>query len=128
MQALKGLVVGLGLLIVLGVIGLGYGFYVKYQDKETKLFNRPAETAPAAVSPPIADVPPIASVPPIADVPPAAGFGEARLNLPDGCAVTEMRPDGNRLYLRTGPTGLCERIVIVDVTSGDVLGTLVVRP
>ncbi len=122
MQALKGLVIGLGLLIVLGVIGLGYGFYLKYHDKDTKLFKGSSETAATAA-------PAAAAVsPPIAGTPPAAGFGEARLDLPDGCAVTEMRPDGNRLYLRTGPTGVCERIIIVDVTSGDVLGTILVKP
>lgn len=118
MQALKGLVIGLGLLIVLGVIGLGYGFYLKYHDKDTKLFKESSATAPVTT----------AVNPPIAGAPTAAGFGEVRLDLPDGCAVTEMRPDGNRLYLRTGPTGGCERIVIMDVTSGDVLGTILVKP
>lgn len=116
MQALKGLVVGLGLLIVLGVVGLGYGFYVKFHKQDGAVSKATPNTAPAAVSPPIAGAPP------------AAGFGETRLNLPDGCGVTEMRPDGHRLYLRTGPAGLCERIIIVDVTTGDVLGTIVVRP
>lgn len=127
MQALKGLVVGLGLLIVIGVVGLGYGFYVKFHKKDATLFKEAAGT-PAAVSPPIAGGPPTAESPAAGGSPPAAGFGEARLNLPEGCSVTEMRPNGHRLYLRTGPAGLCERIVIIDVTTGDVLGTLVVRP
>jgi hypothetical protein len=39
-----------------------------------------------------------------------------------------MRADGDRLYLRTGPIGLCERIVVVDPDSGEVLGTFVVKP
>lgn len=113
MQALKGLVVGLGLLIVIGVIGLGYGFYVKFHNKGDAPFKATANTAAS---------------PPIIGDPPAPGFGESRLNLPDGCSVTEMRPGGSRLYLRTGPAGLCERVIIVDVTTGDVLGTIIVRP
>lgn len=127
MQALKGLVVGLGLLIVIGVVGLGYGFYVKFHKKDATLFKEAPGTA-AAVSAPIAGRPPAAEAPRAAASPPSAGFGEARLTLPEGCTVTEMRPDGHRLYLRTGPAGLCERIIILDVTTGGVLGTIIVRP
>jgi hypothetical protein len=60
--------------------------------------------------------------------PPAKDFGEMRVGLPEGCTVVEMRPDNNRLYLRTGPSGVCERIVIVDTSTGAVVGTLVVKP
>lgn len=118
MQALKGLVVGLGLLIIFGAVLLGYGFYVKYHKKDSTLFG-PAADGPPAVAAPIATNAPL---------PPAPGFGETRLELPEGCSVTEMRPNGHRLYLRTGPAGLCERIVILDVNTGDRLGTIVVRP
>lgn len=121
MQALKGLVVGLGLLIVLGVVGLGYGFYVKFHNKDAALFKETAGGAPSVTAPIAGDATNAASLP-------ATGFGEARLDLPEGCTVAEMRPSGHRLYLRTGPTGLCERIVIIDVATGGVLGTLVVRP
>jgi hypothetical protein len=124
MQALKGLVVGLGLLIVLGAVLLGYGFYVKFHDKDATLFNLTPD-APAAVAPPVAGGP--AAAPETAPFP-DAGFGETRLDLPEGCTVTEMRPSGHRLYLRTGPKGLCERIVILDVIDGRVLGTIVVTP
>ena len=55
-------------------------------------------------------------------------LGEVRVDLPAGCAVVEMRPHADRLYLRTGPTGLCERIIVLDATSGQVLGTFVLRP
>jgi len=125
MQALKGLVVGLGLLIVIGVLGLGYGFYVKFYKKDATLFSGAAGT-PAAVSPPIAGAPPASAAK--GEPSPAATFGETRLSLPEGCNVTEMRPDGRRLYLRTGPAGLCERIILVDVATGDVLGTIVIKP
>ena len=65
---------------------------------------------------------------PIAKVRPSEGLGEVRVDLPAGCAVVEMRPHADRLYLRTGPTGLCERIIVLDATSGQVLGTFVLRP
>lgn len=124
MQALKGLVVGLGVLIVVGIVLLGYGFYVKFHNKDAALFKDAAD-APAVVAPPVAGGP-TAAIP--AETAPNVIFGEKRINLPEGCTVTEMRPDGRRLYLRTGPTGLCERIVIIDAADGGVLGTLVVKP
>jgi hypothetical protein len=39
-----------------------------------------------------------------------------------------MRPDGRTLYLRTGPAGVCERILIIDADTGRVRATLAVRP
>lgn len=120
MQALKGLVVGLGLLIVIGIVLLGYGFYVKFHGKDVTLFKDPADTAATVGEPP--------AVPSGAEAPPSRGFGEARIDLPEDCTVTEMRPVGQRLYLRTGPAGLCERVIIIDTASGGVLGTIVLRP
>ncbi|MBK8176912.1 MAG: hypothetical protein IPK66_17110 [Rhodospirillales bacterium] len=114
MQALKSLVFGLGALIVVGIAVLAWGFYTKLQQTKT------AGTE-ATANPPAS---------PTVGVPVAAGsgFGDVRLSLPDGCSVVEMRPDRERLYVRTGPSGLCERIVIVDTANGRVLGTLLVRP
>ena len=48
--------------------------------------------------------------------------------MPAGCTVVEMRPHADRLYLRTGPTGLCERIIVLDASNGRVLGTVILRP
>ncbi len=127
MQALKGLVVGLGLLIVVGVVLLGYGFYVQYQKKDVALFNDAADS-PVVASPPVAGGPAAAVGTTKAEAPPNTGFGETRLDLPEGCTVTEMHPSGQRLYLRTGPAGLCERIVIIDTATGGLLGTIVVKP
>lgn len=110
MHALKGLVVGLGMLIVISFGLLVYGFY-------TKLFNI-EEDAPEALAG--------AAVP--APEAPIAGFGEVLVTLPGTCVVEEMRPDGaGRLYLRLGGDDGCQRILVVDVASGRQLGTLTLR-
>ena len=106
MQALKGLVVGLGALIVIGILGVAYGFYIKLSNPDGKLLKASVQETP----------------------PPLISFGEMRVSLPEGCTVIEMRPEGNRLYLRTGPSGVCERIVIVDSSTGDIVGTLILKP
>ena len=114
MQALKGLVVGLGILIVIGFVLLVYGFYTEFSNPDLKgLTDGSGEASVEAGERAFPEV---------------QGFGETRIGLPDGCTVVEMRPDGDRLYLRTGPTGLCERVLVVDPTTGEVLGTFVVKP
>jgi hypothetical protein len=114
MQALKGLVVGLGILIVGGFVLLIYGFYTSLSDPEFKMSKDKGGEASAPAGERVATSP--------------RSFGESRISLPDGCTLIEMRPDGDRLYLRTGPSGLCERVLVVDPNSGEILGTLVVKP
>ena len=114
MQALKGLVVGLGILIVIGFVLLIYGFYTEFGNPDFKgLTDGSGEASVEAGE---------------RAIPEMHGFGETRIGLPDGCTLVEMRPDGDRLYLRTGPTGLCERVLVVDPATGEVLGTFVVKP
>jgi hypothetical protein len=120
MQALKGLVVGLGILIVVGFVLLIYGFYANLTKPGLKVLSAKSGESSAQTG---GNAPRSPAVPRGTD-----GFGETRIGLPDGCTVVEMRPDGDRLYLRTGPTGLCERILVVDPGSGKVLGTFVVKP
>lgn len=110
MRAMKGLVIGLGALIVLSFILLFYGFI-------TNIVGTEAERADPSGDPVAAAQPPT-----------GPSFGTARLLLPAGCNVVDMRPDGARLYLRTGPAGLCERIIVVDTSTGAELGTILIAP
>jgi hypothetical protein len=112
MQAIKSLVIGLGILIIAGLILLGYAFYARMTDPEFRLMKAQREQTSTSRASSRAD----------------AGFGEAGLPLPEGCSLVEMKPDGKWLYLRTGPAGACERIIIVDALSGRVHGILVVKP
>ena len=113
MQLLKSLVIGLGVLIFLGMTLLVYGFYQKANNPGWWMFSSPsAPSGPAA---------------------PAAPFGELDLKLPDGCVIGRLTPDGERAYIKVRPAGAkrgtplggpCNRIVIIDVVRGRVLGTI----
>lgn len=112
MQGLKTLVIVLGVLIVVGMALLGYGFYTKFagrsaatddEGRKTSRQEKPAATIRGA-------------------------FGDVQLELPVGCSIVEMRPATDRLYVRTGPQGACERIIVLDPASGRTLGTLLIRP
>lgn len=106
MGALKWLVIVLGVLIFLSFVLLFYGFVKNLLGPGASDNEETTSVAP-----------PIPST-----------FGIKRLELPSGCNVVDMRPDGARLYLRTGPAGICEQIIIVDTATGDKVGTIMITP
>jgi hypothetical protein len=125
MQALKALVAGLGILIIVGVGVIGWGLYRKATDPQFSFFGPapapqsgvPAVAGPGDTAPPAAPAPSAAAVP----------FGAAVLGLADGCTIADIRPDGKRLYVLVDPAAGCPRIVAVDADSGRVLGTFTER-
>jgi len=118
MQGLKMLVVGLGILIVISMGLLGWGLYTKFTEPQ----GAGGVSSSAIRTPP----PPIAG-PSATAAAPSAAFGEIRVPLPAGCTAIEMRPTADRLYVRTGPTGLCERIYVFD-NGGRLLGSILLAP
>jgi len=105
MQFLKSLVIGLGVLIFVGLGLLAYGFYHKARDPGWRMF-----------SPPDAGGRPGASAMP---------FGTVGLELPAGCTIDDVSPDGERAYLTIGPEdGPCARVIVFDVIRGRVLGVI----
>lgn len=107
MGALKGIVIGLGILIVIGMVAVGVGIYQKTATRPMVADGRPAAAQTAAV---------------------LAPFGDIAVSIGEGCVIAEMTPDGGRLYLSVGPAGRCRKIIVVDVAGGRVLGTLKVSP
>ena len=101
MHLLKSVVIGLGVLIFLGLGLLGYGFVQKANNPDWRLISPSAGAAKP--------------------------FGDLNLNLPTGCVIARVRPDGNRAYLTIGPSGDCNRIIVVDTVQGRVLGTIKAR-
>ena len=105
MRALKSLVIGLGILIVIAMGLLVWGLFHKAGDPDFRLFAESPAVDAAPATPP-------------------AAFGDLVVPLPAGCSIVEMRPQGRRLFLRFGPPGPCERVVVVDTGTGVVLGTI----
>lgn len=100
MQFLKGLVIGMGALVIVGMGVLGYGIYRKAMEPGTS-FLTPEKTK---------------------------RFGDVPLALPPGCSLAEIRPDGERLYVRTGPAGGdCEGILVLDSADGSLIGSIAVK-
>ena len=105
MLALKGLVVGLGLLIVLGVLLIGYGFYRKSSDPDWTLFSI-SKASPQATKT-------------NTQLTAGAAFGNLILNDPDGCGIQSIIPENNLLYVTT-----CYRVFVIDSNTWKVLGSI----
>lgn len=125
MQALKGLVVGLTILIVFAMTVIAYGLYRKADDPDFKFFSFGGGESTTDAAGPAALPSPVAGAP---TAQPRA-FGEAMLSLPKGCTIAAVSGDGARMFLKIGPAGgACERVIIVNANSGALLGTLKVAP
>ena len=55
------------------------------------------------------------------------GFDHARLELPEGSRVVEMVTEDERLVLRLRLADASERLLFIDMGSGEVIGTLDLR-
>lgn len=60
--------------------------------------------------------------------PAAASFGSVDLPVPPGCQVLEATAADERLILRLGSGERCNQVLIVDLASGRLLGTLQMVP
>jgi hypothetical protein len=56
--------------------------------------------------------------------PVAGAFGRADLPIPPGCEVVETVPAGERLLLRLGTGERCRQLLVVEMATGRLLGTL----
>lgn len=104
MQALKALVIGMGILIVLAVFLLGYGLYKRTVEPDWKLFGPQSatESGPSNIQ----------------------VFGDVSLGLADGCRISSVHADGPRAFVMIGPSNDCAEVIVLDIQSGKILGRL----
>lgn len=105
MRALKAIVIGMGIMIVMAVALIGYGLYKKSVDPGWKLFGKSVViSSPANNNAPLEN------------------FDNIELGLSNGCKITDVRPDGRRAYVLTGPFDICNGIIVIDIKDGRVIG------
>ena len=122
MRALKGLVAGLGLMIVIIMSVIAYGLYKKSSDPDFKFFSLGGESTTSSTPAATPNAPPAAA-------PGIKGFGDVMVSLPEGCSITGVTGEGPRLFLKIGPAGPpCERIVVLDANTGAILGDIKATP
>ncbi|MEQ8504481.1 MAG: hypothetical protein RIB80_04080 [Rhodospirillales bacterium] len=115
MQAvLKFIVIGMGMLIVLGLGLLVFGFYKTSQDPNWRLFGETDAPARGIAGSP----------PPPGLAPPVPVSGDIELGLPTGCEIKGVTQLGGQIYVLTQPAGVCGQVLIVDPATGRVTGRI----
>jgi hypothetical protein len=108
MQAIKGLVIFMGVLLVAGIALLGYGMYSK-----AGRLAKPQDASPgvaAMVSPPS-----------------MAAFGEMTISQPAGTSIEAVQAVGGQLILTLRGGGVADRLVVVDTVSRAVVGSVILE-
>lgn len=112
MQALKAMVILMGVLIIGAIAVLSYGlmndWHKKKAPEETSVAEEPMAIVPAATT---------ANLPTKLDE-----FENWMLMLPTGAAVVEMTPENNILYIRYQLAGSAGGIFVLDLTQQKQIG------
>jgi hypothetical protein len=122
MQAIKALVIFMGILIVAGLGLLGYGMYTKA--------GRAVKPSPAPEAP-ISAIAPVAPIDghPAGNAAPAPAvavspFGRLALAQPPGTRIVAAEAAGGLLILHLAEGGRPDRVAVVDLAARTVLGTV----
>ena len=128
MRWLKALVMVLAALIALAIGLLGYGFIKRAEDPNWRMFSVNKTTSSPKLNFDATATAATASFPPQASsgTPTAAPWGDLELGLASECRIAQVSTEGNRLVLSVAPSGPCRRIMIINMDTGHVMGT--VRP
>ena len=121
MRWLNSLVIFLGLLIVSCITLIGYGFYKKTQTPDWKLWQLLNEKSPEQILEKSSKSK-SHSQPPISTH--TSNFGHINLDLPNECEIKNVGSHDKTLYISIGPTGICQRIILLDLGNGKIKGTI----
>ena len=123
MGMLKSLVIGMGILVVAGMGLLGYGLYQKANNPDFDPFGVAAKKAEQPAPQGASQDTYQGGV-----TSPPKPFEDIRVSIPEGCRLEQTQPTrGARLFLTIGPAdGSCSRVVVVDMVSGSVLGSVLI--
>ena len=117
MQALKSLVIFLGVLIVIGMGVLAYGIMLKFEEWQAKKDRE-------AVSAPLVEVAPSGSIPVVAEV----WTDDLNVAVPAGARVVETVVADGQLVVRLSLSDDSQRYLIFDLGTGKQIGTIALQP
>jgi hypothetical protein len=107
MQPLKALVIVMGILIAAGMTVVGYTIVKRASNPEAMSHTRAAAAEPTTVGQP---------------------YGPVALALPPGARILRTSTAGRRLIVELELAGGGERILVLELESGALLGTIDLKP
>ena len=119
MRWLKSIVIVLGILIVIGIVLLGYGFHKKTSEPGWKPFSEQDKSIEELQS---------KSLWQQQIRKPFNSFGTLSLNLADECLITKVEPTSRYAFFMVGPTPACNAVILVDIQKSVILGRFTPQP
>ncbi|MBL4748102.1 MAG: hypothetical protein JKY17_04820 [Magnetovibrio sp.] len=121
MNALKGVVILMSLLIATIMAMMAYGLYQKSQNPDFKFFNLgTTDKAPAKIIP---QAPVSGGLQGLSNAPVA--FDDITLNLPKGARIISATPAGTQIIIITARDGVrADQVWVLDTTLGKILGSV----
>lgn len=117
MQALKALVIFLGVLIVIGMGVLAYGIMLKFDEWQAK---KDGEVAPA----PLVEVAPSITAPVVTEV----WTGDLKVAVPAGARVAETVVADGQMIVRLSLADDSQRYLVFDLRTGKQIGAIELQP
>jgi len=117
MQALKSLVIFLGILIVIGMGVLAYGIMLKFGEWQAK---KDGEATPA----PLVAVVPSATAPVVTEI----WTGDLKVAIPAGARVAETVVADGQMIVRLSLADDSQRYLIFDLGTGKQIGAIELQP
>lgn len=117
MQALKALVIFLGVLIVIGMGVLAYGIMMKFDEWRAREDDAAAPTPVVEAASSVA-----------APAAPEVWAGDVKVAVPAGARVAETVVADGRLILRLSLAGGGQRYLIFDLATGRRIGAIELQP
>jgi hypothetical protein len=117
MQALKAIVIFLGVLIVIGMGVLAYGLMMKFDEWQAK-----KDDAPAPV--PIVEYAPSGPAPVVTEI----WTGDLKVAVPAGARVAETIVDDGQMIVRLSLADDSQRYLIFDLGTGKQIGAIELQP
>jgi hypothetical protein len=115
MQALKAIVIFMGVLIVIGMGVVAYGIMLKFEEWQAKKDaapEPPAVTAPAVTTPVVAEV----------------WTGDLNVAIPAGARVAETVVAEGQMIVRLSLADDSQRYLIFDLGTGKQIGAIELQP
>ena len=109
MRALKALVIVMGVLILAGMGLVAYAIVKRVAAPERVAQPAAPSALPASAAPP-------------------HPFGPVEISLPSGARIARTRTSGERLIVELELAGGGERLLVIDLATGGLVGTIDLKP
>ncbi|MFC1673658.1 hypothetical protein ACFL12_05845 [Pseudomonadota bacterium] len=127
MNALKGIVLLMGVAIAVLMTLIIYGMYQKSQNPDFTFFDSSGDAEKQATAPTIPEAP-LAGAPTVQQAAPTQAFRDINIDLPQGASISGASASGNQMVLLIALSDGATEVWVIDLATGQTLGKVKTLP